>query len=235
MILIGLTGGISCGKSTVCRMLHERHGLLIIDCDEIVRGLQQPGMPCVMDIQKEWPQCVDSGTRALRREVLSEIVFRDPSARRRLAEIMNRRVFLAIFRRILSAWWSSGRAEVVILDAPLLFETNVFTKLISASIAVVCGEALQLTRLVSRNQLTEEAARNRVNAQMPLSKKAKLADFVLSNDAGLEELQHDVDEAFTWMQRQARMKLTAMITGTACCVVGFVAAAAFFVARFGVG
>jgi dephospho-CoA kinase len=233
MILIGLTGGISCGKSTVCRSLHDRHGLQIIDCDELVRRLQQPGMPCVQDIAKVWPQCVDSATGALRREVLSEIVFRDPAARRQLAGIMNGRVFRSILWHILAAWWSAKHGDVVILDAPLLFETNVFTKLIAASLVVACRDEMQLSRLMARNQLTEEAARSRINAQMPLAKKTQLADFVLANESGLDPLQHDVDEAYRWMQRQSGMKLTAIIGGTVGCVVGLVAALVFFAVRYG--
>ena len=233
MILIGLTGGISCGKSSVSRILHDRHGVVIIDCDEIVRELQQPGTACVIHIQRTWPQCVDADSLALRREVLSDLVFRDPAARRKLASIMNRRVFLAIFRKILAVWWRSSRDDVVILDAPLLFETNIFTKFVSASLVVACSEDLQLSRLVARNQLSSEGALQRIRSQMPMSEKIRRADFVVQNESSsFEMLQRDVTEAFGWMKQQSRHRLSAMIAavagGALCLAVAAASAAAKF-------
>lgn len=106
VILIGLTGGIACGKSTVSTLLKER-GLVqeVIDADLIVRDLQRPGCPVLKKIGQQWPDVIDPSTGELNRKALGAIIFKDPSARQRLGRIMNRPIFFAILKAIFWAWW----------------------------------------------------------------------------------------------------------------------------------
>lgn len=217
MILVGLTGGIASGKSTVSRTLHDVYGATIIDCDSIVRDLQEPGRPCVLDIQAKWPECVDTKTLALKREVLSDKVFNDPAARRALAKIMNTRVFWAITKAILRHWWRCKKGDVVILDAPLLFETNIFTKLVSCSVVVACNEKNQLERLMLRNAFSLEQATQRVRSQMKLEDKVRLAHYVIGNDASTRDLESEIGAAHKWLKLKYNdvwcSKLTAIVAG----------------------
>lgn len=223
MILIGLTGGIACGKSSVSWMLHENHQIDIIDADVIVRELQGAHSPCTQQIARRWPQCVDTRTGELDRTVLGNIVFSDPAARRELAKIMNPAIFRAILWRIMRAWmhdlyhWCSrplGVAlkqcnTVVVLDAPTLFETKYFTFFCSGVVVVACSMERQIARLEKRNRYSREESLQRISSQMPLVKKCKLADYVIENesDNDLEKLQLLVQQSVKWMALQSNSKL----------------------------
>nr|AGU68140.1 dephospho-CoA kinase [Strigomonas oncopelti] len=213
MILIGLTGGIACGKSTVCRFLIEEHGIAVIDADLVVRELQQPGTACMKQIAKRWPQCIVAETGELDRLALGKIIFENPDARKVLGRIMNGPIFLALLKKILWLWWRSPRGAVVILDAPTLFETGTLTYFISSALVVACAEEKQVARLRLRNGFSEQDARHRIHAQMPLAKKRQLAGYVLANDTDdLVALRRQVDDSVSWMRLQNPHRLTLMIS-----------------------
>lgn len=205
MKLFGLTGGIACGKSTVSDLLRREHGVRIVDCDVIVRDLQGAGSAVVRSIAKAFPDdnVVDPVTLELRREVLSALVFRDPAKRRRLAKVMNGAVFRAIFVALIKAWWSSPGNGIVVLDAPLLFETGVFTWFCSAVIVVGCTSQTQISRLASRNGYDREAALQRISAQMAVETKMAKGDFVIRNEGTLATLTQDVADAVRWMSHRS--------------------------------
>lgn len=108
VILIGLTGGIACGKSTVSTLLQEK-GLVqdVIDADKVARDLQRPGSSVLKRIKQEWPEVIDPNTGELDRKALGNIIFQDPSARRKLGRIMNPPIFVAILRAIFRSWWKN--------------------------------------------------------------------------------------------------------------------------------
>jgi dephospho-CoA kinase len=244
MILIGLTGGIAVGKSTVCSILEE-HGIRTIDCDAIVRELQLPNTAAVREIRAIWPQCV-SAEGVLLREKLGEVVFGDAAARRQLAAIMNRKIFFAVLRRIAQEWWrcfttrnrsssssSLIASNVVILDAPILYESKTFLLFVSSVVVVSCDEQQQLQRLVRRNpELGGEAeAKKRIAAQMPLAEKRKRAAYVIHNTSTTSELTANVNQSVEWMARQPHVRypsvcaagvagaLAAALVAVASCVV----------------
>lgn len=186
MKLYGLTGGISSGKSTVSRLLLEQ-GCAIIDCDLIVRDLQAPNSACVREIRKIWPSVV-SAEGVLDRAALSAIVFADARERKKLGKIMNFPTWWAIMKRIISEWWQQPGEKIVILDAPLLFETNVFTYFILGAIVVDVSEKTQLDRLLARDGTSEADARRKLAAQMERRQRLRRADYVVSNEGTKEAL-----------------------------------------------
>jgi len=207
MILVGLTGGIATGKSTCSRRYQEIHHIPVIDCDAIVRLLQRPNTRCMRSIQRRWPEAVDPTTGELRREVLSEIVFRDPQQRRALGRIMDFRVFRAILGQMLSHWYKSRRGDVVILDAPLLFESKRLVPFVGCTVVIAADQEVVISRMASRNQLTEQQARQRLAAQLPNATKCQMADVVIWNDATFDVLTKKVDESVAWMRSRRRMSI----------------------------
>lgn len=176
VIFIGLTGGIACGKSVVARYLVEQGYVLeVIDADKIVHDLQGPGARCTRKIGKLWPHVVDSETGELNRAALAKIIFENPSARKKLAGIMNLPIFMAIMKALFNAWWNDlalrffpafvvGRRQrrrsridirsftpyIVVLDAPTLFETRMFVPLVSDVLVVSSPVELQKKRILDR-------------------------------------------------------------------------------------
>ncbi|EKF39359.1 dephospho-CoA kinase, putative [Trypanosoma cruzi marinkellei] len=228
MLLIGLTGGIACGKSTVSTMLEKQHHLTVIDADRVVRELQRPSMPCTRKIARRWPGCVNSQTGEIDRAALGEIIFRDPQARRELARIMNFSIFSRIMVLLLRFWWESMKLRmrgegplIVVLDAPLLYESNIYTWFIDRVVVVGCKEEEQLARLEKRNGFAREQAMQRVRAQMPIEEKCRRADYVIRNSGTLTELDCSVNDSVEWMRRQSGFKMNIIVFlsaagGTVC-------------------
>jgi dephospho-CoA kinase len=205
MKLIGLTGGIACGKSTVARLLRDEHGFVLVDCDEIVRELQKPGTAVTRRIAREFADdhVVDERTGELDRQRLGDAVFRDAAKRRRLNALMRVPTLTAILKALIRAWLTHPRDQVVILDAPLLYETGFFTHFCSRVIVVGCSEDTQLRRLQSRNSLDAVAGRARVQSQMSVDEKLKRADYPIHNETDdLQALRRSVGECATWATRQ---------------------------------
>lgn len=184
MKLFGLTGGIACGKSTVVRLLERDHGVHVIDCDELVKDLQRPRSACVRAIAAAFAEdkVVDPRTGELDRVKLGSIVFRDESKRRVLAGIMKVPTVRAVLGAIWHAWRTLPADAIVVVDAPLLFETKYLVHLCSAVIVVASSEQRQIVRMKHRNQLERDDALARIRSQMPVEEKARRADYVLRND-----------------------------------------------------
>ena len=194
-LLIGLSGGIGSGKSTVARMLAEL-GATVIDADAIVHELQAPGTPLVREIAQAFgPEVLDEAG-ALDRTALSDIVFRDEAARKRLNDLVHPKVGAEFARRVQEAR-ASGVA-LLVLDIPLLFEgrragTGASASMpFDATVLVYADEETQITRQIARDGCTREEALRRIHAQMPLSEKRALADHVIENQGSLAETRAQV-------------------------------------------
>ena len=192
MKVVGLTGGIATGKSTVAAMLRDL-GANIVDADELAREIVQPG-------QEAWQEIVEAfGSKILRRdktidrEKLRKIVFKDAKARKRLESITHPRIRSLAQERIRKL--AAAGAEMVIYEAPLLFENQVHLWL-RPVILVASDAATQKRRLRERDGLSEEEIRRHLDAQMPLDEKRKLADFVIENVGDLDELKRQVREVW---------------------------------------
>lgn len=194
MLVVGLTGGIAAGKSTVSQKLREKHGLTIIDADLIARQVQEPGRSSYNKIVKYFGPKVENllfEDGNLNRPELGRFVFGDKEELKKLNSFVHPAVRFEIFKQILIAYLKMNK--MVILDVPLLFEAGL-DKICGATIAVVCKESIQLERLLKRNAyLTEEDAKQRINSQMPNHLKIRKADYVIDNSSTLEDLDEQID------------------------------------------
>ncbi|MDQ6692633.1 MAG: dephospho-CoA kinase [Candidatus Dormibacteraeota bacterium] len=191
MKVLGLTGGIASGKSTVASMFSEL-GAEVIDADDLARQIVEPGQPALAEIQDAFgPALIESDGR-LDRKLLADIVFADPGARARLNAVTHPRI-----RERMNAQVEARRMKpgVLILDIPLLYE-NALTESVEKTIVVWVDEATQLARLRSRDGLEMGAARARMAAQLPLAEKKALADYVIDNSGTREQTRRQVETLF---------------------------------------
>lgn len=188
-IVIGLTGGIATGKSTVSKIWRSA-GAHVIDADAVARSVVAPGRLAPFLIRRAFGDSVFLPDGTLDRPALGRLIFAEPRARGRLDAIMHPLITLFMLRELVGALL--GREAVVVLDTPLLYETRVLVPFCGAVVVVACGGADQVRRLQSRNDgLSEEEVRERVNSQMPLAEKVARAEFVLDNSGSMESLERD--------------------------------------------
>jgi len=194
MILLGLTGGIGSGKSTVSAMLVER-GAELIDADAITREVQQPGSPVLAAIAERFGDDMLAEDGSLRRQRLADRVFADPEELAALNAIVHPAVGAEIQRRIDEA---RGRPGVVVLDVPLLGEHPRWP--VSATVVVDTDTEVAVARLVQQRGMSEADARARIARQMSREERRARADRVVVNDGSLEDLRRQVDELWAWAQ-----------------------------------
>lgn len=189
MRLIGLTGGIGTGKSTVARMLSAR-GATLVDADLLAREVVEPGTPALAEIAAEFGPAVLRGDGSLDRTALGALVFTDEEKRLRLNAITHPRVGELMQQRVAEALASA--APLVVVDIPLLFEGN-RQGLFEGVLLVWAPPAVQLRRLVERDGWKEEEARQRVASQMPVEEKRALATWVIDNSGSLADTEAQVE------------------------------------------
>ena len=187
MKIIGLTGGIATGKSTVSKMLVER-GFEVIDADVVARDLQVKGSPVLVKLIKTFGLTILDADGNLDRAKLGNIVFGSESKRLLLNEVMHPAIKAEFGRRI-----SQVSAEVVFLDVPLLFEAG-FDSLTDRNLVISVAKEKQLERLMLRNDLMKVDAVARIDAQMPLDEKIARGDDVIENNGSLQDLAQQVDK-----------------------------------------
>jgi dephospho-CoA kinase len=187
--VIGLTGGIASGKSTVAGMLAAK-GAWVVDADQLARRVVGPGSAALSEIARSFGPDVIGADGALDRSRLAEVVFADDSARQRLNAIVHPGVIELSQEEIREA--QSAGAGIVVYDVPLLFETEREDEF-DGTLVVWVEAQTQLLRLRLRSDLTDAEAEVRIASQMPLERKRELADWVIDNSGTLEETQELVD------------------------------------------
>ncbi|MEO1339555.1 MAG: dephospho-CoA kinase [Cyanobacteria bacterium J06635_13] len=187
--LIGLTGGIATGKTTVSNYLAGKYSLPILDADLYAREAVTPGSAILQAIRLRYGDKVVFVDGQLDRSALGEIIFNNSQEKQWLEKQIHPFV-RDRFRQDLEL----TRGNIVVLSIPLLFESNL-TGLVTEIWVVSCDRSLQISRLKQRNGLTSQQAKVRIDSQLPLSQKVALADVVLVNDAGLDQLYSQVDLA----------------------------------------
>jgi dephospho-CoA kinase len=193
--ILGLSGGIGSGKSTVTGILAEL-GATTIDADAIVHEQQAPGQPLLKKIAEAFGDDILRPDGSLDREALGAIVFRDDEARARLGAMMHPPVIAEMGRRAKAAV-EAGDA-LVVLDIPLLFEGRVSGRGSGASLdfhATVCvwaAREVQIERTTKRDDCDVEEAVRRVAAQLPIDEKREMADHVIDNTGSIEETRKQV-------------------------------------------
>ncbi|MBP2643156.1 MAG: coaE [Firmicutes bacterium] len=194
MKVIGLTGGIACGKSTVSAMLQQL-GAVIIDSDKLARQVVEPGRPAWQEIVEWLGQDILTVNQQINRGKLGEIVFASASERLKLEAITHPRIKEAMEDSLAAA--QASDCSVAILDVPLLFESG-WHKKTDANWVVWLPFAIQMERLMKRDALTESQAKSRISSQMNLEKKRQLANIVIDNSHSLEYTRKQVVKA--WQQ-----------------------------------
>jgi dephospho-CoA kinase len=191
VLLVGLTGGIGSGKSTVARMLEQR-GAVVFDADVLARAVVEPGTPGHAAVIERFGANVLAPGGELDREALASIVFADPAARRDLEAIVHPEV-----RRLFAEGSEAyeGTERIVVLSAPLLVETGMHTAF-ETLLVVSATPQTQIERLMRDRGMSEDAIRARIAAQAPLEAKAELADFLIDNEGTLEELEGQVNHVW---------------------------------------
>lgn len=189
MKVIGLTGNIACGKSTVARIF-ERLGAKIIDADEIARRVVEPGKPAWKEIVEAFGDGVLNPDRTVNRKKLGEIIFNDESKRKALNEITHPRIIGRV--RELVKLYGNENAPAAIIEAALIVEKGGLKDLIDGLIVVTADEDSQIGRLIERSGYTREEALSRIKSQMPSLEKVKHADYVIENSGTLENAEIQV-------------------------------------------
>jgi len=182
-LIIGLTGGIASGKSTVAKMLREL-AIPVIDADEIAREVVQIGEDAYLQIVEQFGEGILQEDKNIDRLKLGSIVFNDEAKRK----LLNRIVHPAIRQKMMQKKeeYASVGEQTVVLDIPLLFESNL-THLVHKTIVVYVDDQIQLERLMERNGFSKEEAEVRIRAQLPLKEKVKKADAVIDNNGSLAQ------------------------------------------------
>ena len=188
-LLVGLTGSIATGKSTVSAMFAHQ-GARVIDADLLSREVVMPGQPAYARILEEFGSQIFQDDGSLDRKALGAIVFADPARRKRLEEITHPAIG-ARQQRILSVLDEEGFEGIVLWDAALLFETGGVSKM-DKVVVVVADPETERRRLMARDGLAEADARARIASQMPIAEKALLADHVIDNSGTREETERQV-------------------------------------------
>ncbi len=194
MILVGLTGGLATGKSTVANMFRAR-GAVVIDADELAREVVKPGKPAWRDIVRRFGKSVLNSNGTINRQRLGQAVFHDRTKLRRLERIIHPRVARQQIRLTKRAV-RRDRDAVVVYDVPLLFEAAI-DKRVDKIIVVSTDQKTQLARLRKRNGLTRAEALRRIRSQMPLAMKRRHADYVLDGTRARATLAKNVARLFT--------------------------------------
>jgi len=181
VLVYGLTGGISSGKSTVAKVLREL-GATVIDADLLARDVVAPGQPALEEIRAQWPAVI-SADGSLDRKKLADIVFSDAESRARLNGIVHPRIAMESARLMGEA--RERGEKLVFYEAALIVENNLDQGM-DGLVVVTVPDNVQIARLKSRDGLSEPAARARVAAQLPLARKVERATHVLDNSGPVE-------------------------------------------------
>jgi len=198
MNVVGLTGGIATGKSTVAAMLRQL-GATVIDADEATRAVEARGTEGLRLLAQEFGPGIITPDGDLDRGRLAEIAFKDPEARQRLN---------AIVHPLVRQWMAERQQEafqrgdpVVVVDIPLLFESR-GAGAFETVVLVYAPEDLQVRRLVELRGMLEAQARARIAAQIPIEDKRRMATHVIENTGGMDDLQAQVEQL--WVEIRAR-------------------------------
>ena len=192
MKLIGLTGGIASGKTTVAAILREL-GASIINADELAREVVLPGQDAWKEIVAAFGENVLRDDRTIDRQKLRNHVFKNDLLRKRLESITHPRI--RALAKVKAAELAAQGAKVVVYEAPLFFETNAQVW-IRPVILVACDVAAQRQRLRDRDNLTTHEIDRHLASQMPVGEKRKLADFIIENNGDLDNLRRQVKEVW---------------------------------------
>jgi dephospho-CoA kinase len=199
MLLVGLTGGIGSGKTTVSSML-ARRGAVVVDADAITRSLQQPGQPVFAAIVERFGTGVVAGDGSLDRAALAAIVFNDEQAKADLEAIVHPAVGAEMVRRLQE---HAGTDAVVVYDVPLLVESGKTGY--GAVVVVDVDPDVAVARLVAHRGFDAADARARIANQAARADRLAVADRVIDNSGSLADLEAQVEDLWAWLVERERV------------------------------
>ncbi|KJY58039.1 Dephospho-CoA kinase [Lactobacillus kimbladii] len=188
--ILGLTGGIASGKSTVDVFFREKQ-IPVIDCDQIAHDILNKGEKGYELVLKQFGMNILKSDQSINRSALGQIVFDDEKQLETLNRITHPLIFQEIQAKI--ALNNPSKNSLVVVDAPVLFEAN-GQKYCDFTLLIAIPESLQMKRLMLRDRLSKGAALKRIRSQMPLSQKEKLADFVINNTGTKQDLKSKLEQ-----------------------------------------
>ena len=186
--VIGITGGIGSGKSTVSRILSEKLNAPILDADKIAKeAVNSPEI--ILKIKKFFGESIFDNPQLINREKLSDIVFSNENKLLELNKIIHPYVIEEIEKKVNELKQDN---EYIILDVPLPNES--FINLSDKIIVVVANEETRIKRVMTRSNLSEDSVKKRIEKQMPVENYIKLADFLIKNNSSMEDLVEKINE-----------------------------------------
>lgn len=196
--VIGVTGGIGCGKTRATDMFAAL-GAEIIDTDAISHALTGPGGGAMPAIREAFGPAFVNADGSLNRAHMRELVFQDASAKTRLEQILHPRIQAEVQARV-----QHSQAPYVMIVVPLLLERNSYAAMLQRVLVIDCDEATQIARVMQRSQLSEDQVRAIMRNQMPRAERLSRADDVLENTVSLEALEQAVARLHRFYLQQAQ-------------------------------
>ena len=193
MLLVGLTGGVATGKSTVAAMF-RRCGAAVIDADQLARQVVEPGKPAWREIVRVFGKAILTSDRTLDRQMLAHIVFASPPKRRRLERIIHPRV-ARLQSELTRGIARRHPGAVVVYEVPLLFEAGVDRR-VDVIIVVTADQRTQIKRMARRTGLSRRDILSRIRSQLPLAQKRRRADIILDGTLPRPRLARQVADLY---------------------------------------
>ena len=190
MKIVGLTGGISSGKSTVSSYLKQLK-IPVIDADEVARKVVEPNSQGAIEIRKTFGSDVFEEDGSLNRQRLGALIFSNAENRQKLDDLLQPLIKITILNEI-EEYRQKGE-NMIVLDLPLLFEKQ-YEELCEEIIVVYVPRKLQLERLMKRNQYTKQEALSRIDSQLSIEEKRKRATVLFDNQGTIQQLYHQVEQ-----------------------------------------
>lgn len=184
--VIGLTGGIATGKTTVAQMLMDR-GLAVISADKLVKNIYATA-EAKNFIQQNYPQCFKQNDQSIDFKTLRKLVFENPKIKTQIENFIYQRMPA----QFTNAFQGFSSPQVIVYDVPLLFEKQL-NHLVDLSVCVYLSKEEQILRLMKRDQIERQLAEKILNEQLPIDEKKRLSDMVIENNSSLDDLQIAVD------------------------------------------
>lgn len=188
LIILGLTGGIATGKSTVASMLRELK-IPVVCADGLAHALSQKGSPALKDVLKQFGKSVFNPDKSLNRPALAKIIFSDAKAQKKLQNILHPRIKQKLKSEVVRL--KKQGHQLIVIDVPLLFEVG-WDDLCDVTVCVTAPQKLQIERLKKSRGFTRSQALDWIKSQMPLKEKVKRADFVIENGSTVKSLRDRV-------------------------------------------
>ncbi|TDT61188.1 dephospho-CoA kinase [Fonticella tunisiensis] len=189
MVIVGLTGGIASGKSTISNMI-RKYNIPVIDADIIAREIVMKGSPVLNRIISEFGDDVLNHDGTLNRKRLADIVFSDKEKLKKLNMITHPVIKAEIIKQIEAL--RERNTSCCVIDVPLLIEGG-FTDIVDYVVLIYVDDKTQLQRLMDRDRLSKGEAKKRISSQMKFSEKKKYADFIIDNSGSIEDTRREVD------------------------------------------